>query len=169
MLSAQAAIHRYQRDVAVGFLLRSLLLVGGALSVLVLPFLIADPEALWDDTIAYGADTYRIVGYGLSDVLLGLGVLDDRFGYYPFVPLAIFVWLPITAWLLWSQWHARTSWAAAAGFSVSMFVLLFLSRVFQTSYLLWPLTGIALAVLLASASGTSRGPSPASASGSESR
>lgn len=141
----------------------------GVFLATVLPFLIADPEALWDDTIAYGADTYRIVGYGLSDVLLGLGVLDDRFGYYPFVPLAILVWLPITAWLLWSQWRARTSWAAAAGFSVSMFVLLFLSRVFQTSYLLWPLTGIALAVLLASASGTSRGPSPASASGSESR
>lgn len=40
MLSAQAAIHRYQRDVAVGFLLRSLLLVGGVLSVLVLPFVI---------------------------------------------------------------------------------------------------------------------------------
>ena len=40
MLSAQAAIHRYQRDVAVGFLLRSLLLVGCALSVFVLPFLL---------------------------------------------------------------------------------------------------------------------------------
>jgi hypothetical protein len=40
MLSAQSAIHRYQRDVAVGFLLRSLLLVGGALSVLVLPFVL---------------------------------------------------------------------------------------------------------------------------------
>ena len=40
MLSAQSAIHRYQRDVAVGFLLRSLLLVGGMLSVLVLPFVL---------------------------------------------------------------------------------------------------------------------------------
>ena len=30
------------------------------------PFLIADPRALWDDTITYGAETYRIVGYGLS-------------------------------------------------------------------------------------------------------
>jgi hypothetical protein len=40
MLSAQAAIHRYQRDVAVGFVLRSLLLAGGAVSVLLLPFLV---------------------------------------------------------------------------------------------------------------------------------
>ena len=114
----------------------------GVFLATVLPFLIADPGALWDDTVAYGADTYRIVGYGLAALLLNLGAIDDRFGNYPFVPLALLVWLPITAWLLWSQWRARTAWAAAAGFSISMFVLLFLSRVFQTSYLLWPLTGI---------------------------
>jgi hypothetical protein len=133
----------------------------------VLPFLIADPGALWDDTVAYGADTYRIVGYGLAALLLNLGAIDDRFGDYPFLPLALLVWLPITAWLLWSQWRAKTAWAAAAGFSVSMFVLLFLSRVFQSSYLAWPLTGIGLALLLASAPGTSPGPSPSGAAGSE--
>jgi hypothetical protein len=142
---------------------------GGVFLATVLPFLIADPGALWDDTVAYGADTYRIIGYGLAALLLNLGAIDDRFGYYPFVPLAILVWLPITAWLLWNQWRVRTAWAAAAGFSISMFVLLFLSRVFQSSYLAWPLTGIALAVLLASAAGTSRAPSPASAPGSEPR
>jgi len=38
MLSAQAAIHRYQRDVAVGFVLRSALTAGFVLSVVVLPF-----------------------------------------------------------------------------------------------------------------------------------
>jgi uncharacterized membrane protein len=142
----------------------------GVFFATVLPFLIADPGALWDDTIAYGAGTYRIVGYGLAALLLNLGALDDRFGSYPFLPLAIFVWLPVTAWLLWSQWRSRSSWAAAAGFSVSMFVLLFLSRVFQTSYLLWPLTGIGVALLLASAPGTSpgpAGPATSSAAGSE--
>jgi hypothetical protein len=121
---------------------------GGVFLATVIPFLIADPGALWDDTISYGADTYRIVGYGLAALLLNLGALDDRFGYYPFLPLALLVWLPITGWLLWSQWRARTAWVAAAGFSVSMFVLLWLSRVFQTSYLVWPLTGIGVAVLL---------------------
>ena len=42
-----------------------------------------------------------------------------------------------------------SSGRAAAGFSISMFVLLFLGRVFQTSYLVWPLAGIAVAYLLA--------------------
>ena len=72
----------------------------------------------------------------------------------------------ITAWLLWSQWRARSSWAAAAGFASSMFVLLFLSRVFQTSYLLWPLSGIGVALLLASAPG-SAAPSASAAAGTE--
>ncbi len=76
-----------------------------------------------------------------------LGLIDGRFDYYPFVPLALAFWLPLTAWLLWSQRRAATLWPGAAGFSISMFVLLFLSRVFQSSYLVWPLTGIAVAFL----------------------
>jgi hypothetical protein len=137
---------------------------GGVFLATVLPFLIVDPAALWHDTVGYGASTYRIVGYGLAALLLNLGVLDDRFGYYPFVPLAVLLWLPLTAWLLWWQRRSGNAWAGAAGFSISMFVLLFVSRVFQSSYLAWPLTGIALAALLASASGIARGPAPSSAS-----
>lgn len=44
MLSAQTAIHRYQRDVAVGLLLRSALLAGFVFSALVLPFLVPGYE-----------------------------------------------------------------------------------------------------------------------------
>ena len=56
----------------------------GVLAVGILPFLIADPGAFYDDTVRYGAGTYRIVGYGLSAMLFRLGVLDDRDGSYPF-------------------------------------------------------------------------------------
>jgi hypothetical protein len=110
---------------------------------------IADPGALWGDTIAYGTGTYRILGYGLSALLLNAGVIDDRYSAYPFALLALLVWLPVTAWLLWVVRRSRSDWEAAAGFAVSIFVLLFIARVFQTSYLIWPLTGIAIAVLLA--------------------
>jgi hypothetical protein len=136
---------------------------GGVFLATVIPFLIADPGALWHDTVSYGAGTYRIVGYGLAALLLNLGAIDDRFGNYPFVWLALLLWLPLTAWLLWAQRRAGTLWAGAIGFSVSMFVLLFLSRVFQSSYLAWPLTGIGLALLLAEADGTRRS-SPAGSS-----
>jgi len=119
-------------------------LLGGAL-----PFLVADPGALWSDTVAYGAGTYRIVGYGLSALLVRAGAIEDRFDPYPFVLLALLVWAPLTAWLLWGQLRSRALWTGAAGFSISMLVLLFLGRVFQTSYLVWPLAGVAIACLLA--------------------
>lgn len=131
---------------------RRVLLRAGATALVVfavgaLPFVVADPGAFWRDTIAYGATTYRIVGYGLSGLLVKSGLVE-RTGSYPFVWLALLIWLPITALLLLTQARARFAWIGAAGFAASMYTLLFLSRVFQTSYLIWPLTGIAIAVVL---------------------
>ena len=123
-----------------------------------LPFLIASPGALWADTIGYGTGDYRIIGYGLASLLVRLDVLHNRNAAYPFGLLALLVWLPFTLWLVRSQLRSRQPWVGAAGFAASIFVLLFLGRVFQTSYLLWPLTGMAIAGVLAAAqlaSGTS--------------
>ena len=114
------------------------------------PFAIADPAALWNDTIAYGAQTYRIIGYGLAGILVEAGIVDDRFGAYPFLPLALLLWLPLTAWLAWNQWRSRRLWVGAASFGASIFVLLYLGRVFQNSYLIWPLTALLVAFVLAS-------------------
>ena len=114
-----------------------------------LPFLIADAGAVWTDTVRYGAGTYRIVGYGLSALLLRAHVLSDRNGAYPFFPLVLVIWLPVTAYLVRSQLRARSLWLGAAGFTASVFVLLFLGRVFQISYLVYPLTGLALTGLVA--------------------
>ena len=114
-----------------------------------LPFLIADPSALWRDTIDYGASTYRILGYGLSALLYNAHVIHSRYGSYPFGILVLVIWLPVTLRLLVVARRSRVDWEAAAGFAVSMFVLLFIARTFQTSYLVWPLTGIAIAALLA--------------------
>src|SRR5262249_4021360 len=117
----------------------------------IVPFLVADPGGLWRDTIQYGGSTYRIIGYGLSSLFLKAGLVDDRYSSYPFVWLLILVWLPVTIWMLWQQRRDTRIWTGAAAFAVSMFVLLFISRVFQTSYLVWPLMGIVAAALLANA------------------
>ena len=98
---------------------------------------------------ATATGTYRILGYGLSALLLNAGVIDDRYGAYPFALLALLVWLPVTRGSSGSVRRSGRDWEAAAGFAVSIFVLLFIARVFQTSYLIWPLTGIAIAFLLA--------------------
>ena len=118
-----------------------------------LPFLIADPGALWRDTIDYGASTYRILGYGLSALLYNTNVISSRYGSYPFGILVLVVWLPVTVRLLAVQWRSKIDWEGAAGFAISMFVLLFIARTFQTSYLVWPLAGVAIAALLAAGDG----------------
>jgi hypothetical protein len=120
----------------------------GVLVAGLIPFAAADPGALWADTVEYGGGTYRIVGYGLSSLLLRAGLIDSRTGYYPFFLLALLVWLPVTAWLVRLQLRSREPWTAGAGFALSIFLLLFLGRVFQTSYLIYPLVGAVLACLL---------------------
>jgi uncharacterized membrane protein len=114
-----------------------------------LPFVVADPAALWRDTISYGAGTYRIVGYGLSALLVKAHVLHDRQSGYPFLPLAVLVWVPVTALLVRAQVRSGAAAFAGGGFTASVFLLLFLGRVFQISYLIWPLEGLVLAGLLA--------------------
>jgi Glycosyltransferase family 87 len=130
-------------------LVRAGAVFAGVLFVAVLPFFAWDPGAFWADTIEYGGRTYRIVGYGLSGLLIESGLLDSRTGPYPFLPLLFAVWLPATAFLLWRQHRTGTLWAAAAGFAASIFLLVFLARVFHGSYLVWPLAGLTMAFLLA--------------------
>jgi hypothetical protein len=128
---------------------RAAAVLGGVLAAVLLPFLAWDPVAFYEDTIRYGAGTYRIVGYGLAAILVRLGIVDDREGAYPFVLLALFTWVPLTAWLLLAQRRGRELWLGAAGFAISILWLLFIGRTFNNYYLVWPLTGAAAAALIA--------------------
>lgn len=136
---------------------RELQLAGATFGGLVLlgfvPFvLLAGPQALWDDTVAYGTATYPIVGYGLSELLFQAGVAEDRLGAYPFVWLALFVWAPVTVWLAVRTWRsgARLSVALLA-FGLSLFTLVFVARSFHSSYLVYPLSAAIAAALAAAA------------------
>jgi hypothetical protein len=136
------------RGVARAELARAGGVFAGVLAVAILPFLLADPVAFYEDTVEFGAGTYRIVGYGLSAILVELGIVADRDGAYPFALIALLTWLPLTVWLLVAQHRSREQWVGAAGFAISMLVLLFIGRTFNNYYLLWPATGAAAAALL---------------------
>jgi Glycosyltransferase family 87 len=118
-------------------------------AVACLPFIVADPTAFWEDTVEFGAGTYKIVGYGLSAMLVRAGILADRDGAYPFALIALLTWLPLTAYLLFTVQRARQLWPAAAGFAISILVLLFIGRTFNNYYLVWPLTGAIAAAAIA--------------------
>jgi hypothetical protein len=128
---------------------RAGLTLAGVLAVGLLPFVVADPSAFWDDTVRYGAGTYRIVGYGLSAILIRLGILEDRDGSYPFTLIALLTWVPLTVWLLLVQRRSLELWAGAAAFSISILWLMFIGRTFNNYYLVWPMTGVIVAGLIA--------------------
>jgi hypothetical protein len=128
---------------------RAGLVFAGVLVAGIVPFLLADPAAFYDDTVRYGAGTYKIVGYGLSGILVRLGILEDRDGSYPFALLALLTWLPLTVWLVVVQRRARELWVGAAAFAISILWLMFIGRTFNNYYLVWPMTGAIVAALLA--------------------
>jgi len=62
---------------------------------------------------------------------------------------ALVIWLPLTVWLLYAQRRAQQLWVGAAAFSISILVLMFIGRTFNNYYLVWPMTGAAVAALMA--------------------
>ena len=136
------------RGVAREELKRVAAVFAGMVAAGILPFLIADPVAFYDDTVKFGAGTYKIVGYGLSAMLVRAGILEDRDGSYPFALIAVLTWLPLTVWLLLCQHRLREQWVGAAGFAISILVLLFIGRTFNNYYLVWPMTGAVAAALV---------------------
>ena len=128
---------------------RAALVFGGVVLAAILPFLIADPVAFYEDTVQYGAGTYKIVGYGLSAILVRLGILEDRDGSYPFALIALLTWVPLTVWLLLAQRRAEELWIGAATFAVSILWLMFIGRTFNNYYLVWPMTAGVIAALMA--------------------
>ena len=128
---------------------RAALVFGAVVAAGILPFLAADPVAFYEDTVRYGAGTYRIVGYGLSAILLRLGVLADRENAYPFGLIALLTWVPLSIWLLLAQRRAGELWLGAA--AISILWLMFIGRTFNNYHLVWPLTGACAAVLIACA------------------
>jgi hypothetical protein len=113
------------------------------------PFLIASPRDLYRDTVVYGTSTYRIVSYGISGVLVRFHLVSRHSQGYPTVPILLLVWLPLAAGATWLQIRCRSLWAAGGSFTASVLVLLTVARVFQESYVIYPLAGVAISALLA--------------------
>ncbi|MDX6593025.1 MAG: hypothetical protein QOJ13_2221 [Gaiellales bacterium] len=126
------------------------LAVGSAvIAAAFLPFLLASPAGLWQDTITYGTGTFHVVSYGLAGLFVRLGVANPNAADYPFFPLMLACWLPITAYAVRAAWRSKEPWLAGAGFTLSIFTMIVIARVFQTSYIVYPLSGALITLLLA--------------------
>jgi hypothetical protein len=137
-----------------------------AFGVLLLPYVLWDAPALYDDvwrwSTGQGETGYQIWGWGASNFVLAFGLVADRFAYWPFWLPELIVAGPLLAWLLWRQWRANTLANACWHYALLLFGFTYVSRFLNENYLGFILALLAIGVLSAGPEDADEGLSPAS-------
>ena len=122
-------------------------------ALLLLPYLFWDAAALYDDVWRWSAgqgDTgYQIWGWGGSNFVLALGLVQDRFAQWPFWLTELLVALPLLIWLIWRQWRANSLPNAAWHYGVLLLAFFYTSRFLNENYLGYILAFLAIGILAA--------------------
>ena len=110
-----------------------------AFALLVLPYAVWDFNALLDDVWRWSngtaAQAYQIWGWGANNFVLALGLVRDRFAYWPFWIPQLLVAAPALVWLLRRQWLDNSLAGAAWRYGLFLFLFLFVSRFLNENYL----------------------------------
>jgi hypothetical protein len=113
------------------------------------PWLVWNPAAMVDDVWRWSAGTsatpYQIRGWGLSNFVLGWGLVADRLAYWPFWIIEVLLAGPLLAALLWQQWRSNQLSRALYGYVVLLFGFFYVSRFLNENYLGYLLSLAALA------------------------
>ncbi len=92
-------LYIYWKEKNIKKVIISLVLFLLTFSIVVVPFVVWNPAAFYDSTIAFLSGTtkysYPISGYGLGSLLLQLGVIKDKFAYYPFTFWQLGIGIPV--------------------------------------------------------------------------
>jgi hypothetical protein len=103
------------------------------------PYLLWNPAAIYDDVWAWSngtsATAYQIWGWGASNLLLAFGQVSDRFSYWPFWIPQLVLGLPLMLALLWRQVRENTAARALWGYALFLSVFFFVSRFLNENYL----------------------------------
>lgn len=122
-----------------------------AFGVLVGPYLLWDPVALYDDVWRWSAGRgetgYQIWGWGASNFVLALGWVEDRFDQWPFLIVQAVLTLPILAWLVRRQWRANTLADACWHGGLLLLAFFYASRFLNENYLGYILALLAIGQL----------------------
>ncbi|MFQ5613577.1 MAG: hypothetical protein ACE5H9_15745 [Anaerolineae bacterium] len=120
--------------------------------LLTLPWFVWNPGAMYDDVWRWAAGQgetgYQIWGWGASNIVLGLGWVQDRFQYWPFIIPELLVSLPLLAFLLRRQARRNTVGAMLSGYVVLLLTFFFFSRFLQPNYLGYLLGFLTLAYFI---------------------
>lgn len=101
----------------------------------ILPFMIWDAHAFVTDTLWYQSSAFHITGQGFSQILLGMGILADKWAAFPFTLVQFLIGLPTLMVLV--RWQAarptlRRMVAAMAGLG---FVVGYFGRAFADNHI----------------------------------
>jgi hypothetical protein len=122
------------------------------------PWFIWNPDAMYDDvwrwSAGQGETGYQIWGWGASNFVLALGLVEDRFQYWPFIIPGAVVGIPLLWFLLKRQAQMNTMNALLYSYVVFLFIFFYLSRFMQSNYLGYLLDCLALAYFIQAADQT---------------
>lgn len=123
----------------------------GVFTLLLLPYVLWDATALYDDVWRWssgqGPTGYQIWGWGASNFVLGLGLVADRFAQWPFWILQVLAAGPVLIWFVARQ--VRRNMLATASWHYALFLLTFFyaSRFLNENYLGYILAFLAIGAL----------------------
>ncbi len=110
-----------------------------AAALLIGPYLIWNPAAMFDDVWRWSSGTsataYQIWGWGASNLVLALGWVESRFSYWPFWLPQLAVSLPLLAALLWRQTKENSPSRALWSYGLFLLAFFFFSRFLNENYL----------------------------------
>jgi len=118
-------------------------------AILILPFALWDPRAMFDDVWRWSSGTietaYQMRGWGFANIVLALQLVQSRLDYFPFwIPEAIFG-VPLLLALLWRQLRRDNSVSAMLySYTLFCFTFLFFSRFLNENYIGYLLACLAL-------------------------
>lgn len=130
-------------------LLRKTLPLIIVVTLLVLPFVLWDFDALFDDVWRWSSGTaetpYQITGWGLGNLVLALGLVESRLDYFPFWIVELLICLPLFVFLLWRQWKSNSINSMLYHYAFLTLVFFYVSRFLNENYLGFILAILALA------------------------
>jgi hypothetical protein len=120
-------------------------------ALLIGPYLLWDAYAFYEDVWRWssgqGETGYQIWGWGASNFVLGLGLVESRFEQWPFWMLQILLTLPIFIWFLYRQQKQNTLGLACWHYGLMLAVFFFGSRFLNENYLGYILAFLAIGYL----------------------
>jgi len=123
----------------------------GVFALLLLPYVLWDAAALYDDVWRWssgqGPTGYQIWGWGASNFVLGLGLVADRFAQWPFWILQVLAAGPVLIWFVARQMHSNTLANASWHYALFLLVFFYASRFLNENYLGYLLAFLAIGVL----------------------